>query len=57
MDREELALMEEIEDFALEDMAKMLCLFDKNHPLLVAVAGVRDLGFNTYDSEEEEVDE
>ncbi|PPR07809.1 hypothetical protein CVT24_002881 [Panaeolus cyanescens] len=54
MDREELALLEEIEDFALEDMGKMLSLFDSNHPLLVAVGSVRDLGFNTYDSEEED---
>ncbi|KAF8161678.1 armadillo-type protein [Crassisporium funariophilum] len=52
-DRDDMALMEEIEDFALEDMGKMLAGFDKNHALLVAVAGVRDLGFNTYDSDEE----
>uniref|UniRef100_A0A8H7Y6G7 TOG domain-containing protein n=1 Tax=Psilocybe cubensis TaxID=181762 RepID=A0A8H7Y6G7_PSICU len=52
-DRDEMALVEEIEDFALEDMGKMLMCFDPNHPLLVAVAGVRDLGFNTYDSDED----
>ncbi|PPQ86212.1 hypothetical protein CVT25_006892 [Psilocybe cyanescens] len=52
-DRDEMALVEEIEDFALEDMGKMLMCFDPNHPLLVAVSGVRDLGFNTYDSDEE----
>ncbi|KAF9521782.1 armadillo-type protein [Crepidotus variabilis] len=53
-DREDLALVEEIEDYALEDMAKMLVTFDPNHTLLVAVSSVRDLGFNTYDSDEEE---
>jgi len=53
VDRDEMALVEEIEDFALEDMGKMLTTFDINHPLLVAVASVRDLGFNTYDSDEE----
>ena len=53
VDRDEMALVEEIEDFALEDMGKMLTTFDVNHPLLVAVASVRDLGFNTYDSDEE----
>ncbi|KAF9472591.1 ARM repeat-containing protein [Pholiota conissans] len=52
-DREELALVEEMEDFALEDMAKMLSVLDGNHALLVAVAGVRDLGFNTYDSDDD----
>lgn len=52
-DRDEMGLVEEIEDFALEDMAKMLAGFDPNHPLLVAVAGVKDLGFNTYDSDDD----
>ena len=56
-DRDEMALVEEMEDFALEDMAKMLATFDPNHPLLVAVSGVRDLGFNTYDSDEDGEDE
>lgn len=52
-EKEDMALLEEIEDFALEDMGKMLAAFDVNHPLLVAVSGVRDLGFNTWDSDEE----
>ncbi|KAJ7778194.1 armadillo-type protein [Mycena metata] len=52
-DREDMALLEEIEDFALEDMAKMLTVFDANHPLLVAASSVKDLGFNRYDSDEE----
>ncbi|KAF8880336.1 hypothetical protein CPB84DRAFT_1792588 [Gymnopilus junonius] len=52
-DRDEMVLLEEMEDFALEDMGKMVAEFDTNHPLLVAVSGVRDLGFNTYDSDEE----
>ena len=43
-DREDLALLEEMEEFALEELAKMLSLFDVNHPLLVAVPNVRDLG-------------
>ena len=53
VDRDEMALVKEIEDFALEDMDKLLSTFDINHPLLVAFV-VRDLGFNTYDSDEEE---
>lgn len=43
-DREDLALLEEMEEFALEEMAKMLGIFDPNHPLLIAVPSVRDLG-------------
>jgi importin-5 len=43
-DREDLALLEEMEEFALEDMAKMLGLFDANHPLLIAISSVRELG-------------
>ncbi|KAF5376326.1 hypothetical protein D9615_008446 [Tricholomella constricta] len=53
-DKEEMALLEEIEDFALEDMMRMLMSLDPNHPLLVAVSSVKDLGFNTWDSDEEE---
>ncbi|RDB16214.1 Importin subunit beta-3 [Hypsizygus marmoreus] len=53
-DKEEMALLEEIEDFALEDMAKMLATLDPNHGLLVAVSSVKDLGFNSYDSDEDE---
>jgi hypothetical protein len=52
-DQEETALLEEMEDFALEDMAKMLQSFDKDHPLLIAVSSVRELGFNQWDSEDE----
>ena len=51
VDRDEMALVEEIED--LEDMGKMLNMFDINHLLLVGVASVRDLGLNTYDRDEE----
>jgi len=56
-DREDMALLEEIEDFALEDMAKMLAVFETNHPLLVAVSSVKELGFNQYDSDEDGNDE
>jgi hypothetical protein len=56
-DRADLSLVEEIEDYALDDMAKTLVMFDSNHPLLVAVSSVRDLGFNTYESDEELDDE
>ncbi|KAJ7108609.1 armadillo-type protein [Mycena epipterygia] len=56
-DKEDIALLEEIEDFALEDMTKMLAVFDANHPLLVAVSSVKDLGFNQYDSDEDGNDE
>jgi len=52
-DQEEMALLEEMEDFALEDMGKMLQAFDANHPLLIAISSVRELGLNQWDSEDE----
>lgn len=45
-DREDLQLMEEMEDFALEDMGKMLTAFDPAHNLLIAIASVRELGLH-----------
>ncbi|THU84282.1 ARM repeat-containing protein [Dendrothele bispora CBS 962.96] len=53
-DREDLALLEEMEDFALDDMARMLRMLDPNHELLVAVGSVKDLGMNKYLSGEED---
>ena len=54
-DREDLALIEEVEDFALEDMAKLLRALDTNHPLLIAISSVRELGLHLseWDGEEE----
>ncbi|KAF9218740.1 ARM repeat-containing protein [Gyrodon lividus] len=52
-DREELALLEEMEEFALEDMERLLKMLDGQHPLLIAVSSVRELGFNQWDSEDE----
>ncbi|KAG6333935.1 hypothetical protein ID866_5157 [Astraeus odoratus] len=53
-DQEELALLEEMEDFALEDMEKFLRLLDLQHPLLIAVASVRDLGVSgQWESEDD----
>lgn len=48
-DREDMALLEELEDFALEDMAKLLQYLEPNHPLLVAVGSVKDLGIRSDD--------
>ncbi|EIW80155.1 ARM repeat-containing protein [Coniophora puteana RWD-64-598 SS2] len=53
-DRQELALIEEMEDYALEDVARLLRMFDAQHPLLVAVSSVRDLGFNQFDEDADE---
>jgi hypothetical protein len=39
-----MALLEEIEDFALEEIGKMLIAFDGNHPLLVAVSTIEREG-------------
>ncbi|VDB95883.1 unnamed protein product [Peniophora sp. CBMAI 1063] len=46
-ERQDMALLEEMEDFVLEDMAKVLSMFEKDHPLLIAVSSVRDLGIRT----------
>lgn len=53
-EKEEWALYEEMEDFALEDIGRTLEILDAGHPLLVAVSSVRSLGMNKYDEEEEE---
>jgi hypothetical protein len=42
-EREDLAPLEEMENFALEDMAKPLQFFDPAHPLRCAVSKTRDL--------------
>ncbi|KAA1478264.1 ARM repeat-containing protein [Dentipellis sp. KUC8613] len=54
-EREDLALLEEMEEFALEDMARFLGMLEQNHPLLMAVSSVRDLGLGlgAWDSEDE----
>ena len=52
-DREELALLEEVEEFALEDMEKLLKMMDGQHPLLIAISSVRELGVSRWDSEDE----
>ncbi|KAJ3992683.1 armadillo-type protein [Lentinula boryana] len=53
-DREDLALLEEMEDFALEEMAKVLSMLNSNHELLVAISSVKELGTNQYQTEIEE---
>jgi importin-5 len=53
-EKEDLALYEEMEEFALEDMEKTLKYFDSSHPLLVAVSSVRDLGLGLSNYEDEE---
>lgn len=52
---EGLALLEEMEDFALEDMEKTLRLLDAQHPLLIAIASVRELGRASGDAWDETV--
>ena len=55
-DKEDLALLEEMEDFALEDLSKLLRTLDPNHSLLIAVSSVRELGLHlsAWDNEDEE---
>ena len=39
-----ITLMEEMEEFALEDTEQTLRMLDRQHPLLIAIASVCDLG-------------
>ena len=43
-EREDAALLEELEDFALDEVARLLRLFEGSQPLLVAVSSVKELG-------------
>lgn len=43
-ERDDVALLEEMEEFAFEEMGKMLQLFDESHPLLFAIGSLKDLG-------------
>jgi len=52
-DREEMALLEELEDYALTEMAAMLRYFDPNHPLLIAIGSVKELSCNLNYSDED----
>lgn len=40
---DELSLVEEMEEFALEDMGKCVQLLEPNSPLLIAVSSVKEL--------------
>ncbi|KAI5120820.1 hypothetical protein M0805_003216 [Coniferiporia weirii] len=53
-EREDVALLEELEDFALDEIARLLKMFDPSHPLLIAVSGVKDLGIRSGDWESED---
>ncbi|KAF8637684.1 hypothetical protein AX16_010759 [Volvariella volvacea WC 439] len=53
-EKDDIELLEEIEGFALEDMARALTILDPNHQLLVAISGVKSLGLNLWESEEDE---
>jgi importin-5 len=50
--KDDMVLLEEIEDFVLEDIGKLLMAFDSNHPLLVAVSSVRELGLQPWGESE-----
>lgn len=56
-DLEDMQLLEELEDFALDDMGKLLRYFDPNHPLLFAVGSVKELGVRSRMGWEEGEDE
>lgn len=53
IDKEDIALYEQFEEFALQEMDKLLLDLDRNHPLRIAVSSVRDLGVNEWDTEDD----
>ncbi|KAF8521902.1 ARM repeat-containing protein [Hysterangium stoloniferum] len=46
-ERDDVALLEEMEEFAFEEMGKMLQFFDPAHPLLYAISSLKELGIRT----------
>jgi importin-5 len=46
-ERDDVALLEEMEEFAFEEMGKMLQLFDESHPLLFAIGSLKELSIRT----------
>ncbi|KAG8968327.1 hypothetical protein FRC03_007786 [Tulasnella sp. 419] len=42
--KEDMGLMEELEEFALEEMNSLIKILDPNHALLVAIGSVKELG-------------
>jgi importin-5 len=59
-DKEDLMLVEEMEDFALDEMGKLVTMLDINgsattNPLTIAISSVRELGLHLdqWDSEDE----
>lgn len=52
-DREDIRLVQEIEDYAFEDMVKTVSTVDPESSLLIAISSVRELGLDLGDSEDE----
>lgn len=52
-EREDAALLEELEDFALDEAARLLRLFEGCQPLLVAVSSVKELGIRSVEESED----
>ncbi len=53
-EREDLALIQEMEDFAIEDMAKVLRTVEAPGDLMIAVSSLRQLALNLSDWESED---
>lgn len=54
VDKDDIALYEQFEEFALQEMDALLVELDRNHPLRIAVSSVRDLGVNDWETEDGE---
>jgi hypothetical protein len=51
-DQDDVRMLEELEDFVLDEVARFLGLLNSNHPVLIAVSSVRQLGVIRHDDDE-----
>ncbi|CAE6486306.1 unnamed protein product [Rhizoctonia solani] len=43
-DKEDMLLLQELEDVAFEEMSRLLGFLDPNHPLLIAIGSIKEMG-------------
>ncbi|CAE6364489.1 unnamed protein product [Rhizoctonia solani] len=43
-DKEDMLLLQELEDVAFEEMGRLLGFLDPNHPLLIAIGSIKEMG-------------
>ncbi|KAG8795724.1 Importin-5 [Ceratobasidium sp. 428] len=43
-DKEDMLLLQELEDTAFDEMSRLLGFLDTNHPLLIAIGSIKEMG-------------